>query len=128
MIILENIMGGLENREQYICVDEMELLRGKVGEECRLLIKPKSRVIEVKELYEKSNKISLHVFPLNCGENELIKVRNKKEFEKILEIVAEVEKWTPILQKEVKNEYVWEIVITYREAYEKIMDLLKGGE
>ena len=80
--VLENVMYNGEGK-QYICVDIMKLLKGKVNKVCSLLVKPNSRMVDIEELYEKTRNIVLDMHTLSCIGHKLIKARNKKEFEEI---------------------------------------------
>ena len=124
--VLENVMYNGEGK-QYICVDIMKLLKGKVNKVCSLLVKPNSRMIDIGELYEKTNNVVLDMHTLSCIGHKLIKTRSKKEFEKILRAIVEYDEWSSIIPGRVNGDLAWEVVIVKDKTYEKIVEII-GGE
>lgn len=109
--------------DEYLCVDMIKMIRGELETVLTIFdngINDKE-MIDIEELYKKSNKFEL----LTHG--EIIEAKNKRVFEKILEIIVKNEEWVVLdLRKDdTIDDYIWKIIIVKEKVYEEIKEVVK---
>ena len=108
--------------EEYLCVDLIKLMRGELETVASIFGRVEWReMVDIEELYEKSNKIELIVYYNGTREEKgIVEAKDKRIFEKILEIMIENEQWVILELRRSGNSYIWKVALIEEKTINEI--------